>query len=89
MTAGDVKFPGAYQGWYGTPPNPPYALREFNWGVAYLTAPAVDLSFEPAGGVGRLLVLADLKLRPRSADGLKPEDRDRKVPAAPRHSLAP
>jgi hypothetical protein len=82
MTASDAKFPGAYQGWYGTPPNPPYGLREFNWGVAYLSAPAVDLSFEPAGGGGRLLILADLKLQPRFADGLKPEDRDRKVPAA-------
>jgi hypothetical protein len=82
MTGGDARFPGAYQGWYGTPPDPPYRLREFNWGVAYLTAPAVDLSFEPAGGGGRLLILADLKLQPRSADGLKPEDRDRKVPAA-------
>ncbi|MCL4207281.1 MAG: hypothetical protein KJ000_32770 [Pirellulaceae bacterium] len=82
MTGGDAKFPGAYQGWYGTPPDPPYRLRDFNWGVAYLTAPAVDLSFEPAGGGGRLLVLADLKLQPRSEDGLKPEDRDHRVPAA-------
>jgi hypothetical protein len=88
MTVGDARFPGAYQGWYGTPPNPPYGLRECNWGVAYLTAPAVDLSFEPAGGGGRLLILADLKLQPRSADGLKPEDRDRKVPAAVAASAA-
>jgi hypothetical protein len=89
MTAGDARFPGAYQGWYGTPPDPPYRLREFNWGVAYLTAPAVDLSFEPAGGGGRLLILADLKLWPRSADGLEPEDRDRKVPAAVTATAAP
>jgi hypothetical protein len=89
MSAGDAQFPGAYQGWYGTPPNPPYGLREFHWGVAYLTAPGVDLSFEPAGGGGRLLILADLKLQPRSADGLKPEDLDRKVPAAVTATAAP
>jgi hypothetical protein len=89
MSAGDVKFPGEYLGWYKTPPNPPYLLREINWGVAYLSAPGVDLSLEPVGVAGRLLVLADLKLQPRSADGLKPKERDRKVPAAPAAIAAP
>lgn len=91
MSAGDVKFSGRYQCWYGTPPNPPYRLREIDWGVAYLTAPSIDLSFEPAEGgddSGRLLVLADLKRQPRSADGLKPEERDRKVSAAPAAAAA-
>jgi hypothetical protein len=53
-----------------------------NWGVAYLAAPAVEVSFEPVGGGGRLLILGDLKLQPRPAAGLGPEDRDRKVAAA-------
>jgi len=82
LTAGSAKFPNAYQGWYAAQPNPPYRMRELAWGVAYLSAPAVDLSFEPTGGSGRLMVLADLRLEPRAAQGLKPEDRDRKVPAA-------
>ena len=68
LTDGAVTFPNAYQGWYGTPPKPPYQLREQVWGLAHLSAPAVDLSFEPAGGGGRLMVLVDLRLEPRAAE---------------------
>ena len=82
LTGGPAKFPNAYQGWYGIPPTPPYRLREQEWGIAHLSAPAVDLSFEPAGGGGRLMILADLRLEPRAADGLKPEELERRVPAA-------
>ncbi len=82
MTAGADKFPNAYQGWYSTPPDPPYRMRELVWGIAHLSAPAVDLTFEPAGGGGRLMSLADLRLEPRAAEGLKPEELERKVLAA-------
>lgn len=82
VTGGTAKFPNPYQGWYGTPPTPPYRFQEQEWGLAHLSAPAVDLSFEPAGGGGRLLILGDLRLVPRAAEGLKPEERERKVAAA-------
>lgn len=81
LTAGGVQFPNAYQGWYGTPPNPPYQIRTLDWGIAHLSAPAVELTIEPAGGGGRLISLADLRLAPREAEGLKPEDLNRKVAA--------
>ncbi len=83
MTAGAAKFPNAYQGWYGTPPTPPYQVRNLDWGVAHLAAPAVDLTIEPAGGGGRLMVLGDLRLTARAAEGLKPEDLERRISAAP------
>ena len=82
LTGGLASFPNAYQGWYGTPPDPPYRLREHVWGIAHLSAPAVDLSFQPAGGGGRLMILSDLRLEPQAASGLKPEELERKVPAA-------
>ena len=82
LTAGGVTFPGAYQGWYHQPPAAPYWLQEINWGVAHLSAPAADLSFEPAGEGGRLMILADLTLRPRPAAGLKTEDLGRMIAAA-------
>ena len=82
LTGGPANFPNAYQGWYGTPPTPPYRFQEQVWGIAHLSAPAVDLSFEPAGGGGRLMILGDLRLEPRAAEGLKPEELERRVPAA-------
>jgi hypothetical protein len=82
LTGGLANFPNAYQGWYGTPPDPPYRLREHVWGIAHLSAPAVDLSFEPAGGGGRLMILGDVRLDPQAAEGLKPEELERKVRAA-------
>jgi len=88
LAGGPAKFPNAYQGWYGTPPDPPYRLRDQVWGIAHLSAPAVELSFEPAGGGGRLMILGDLRLEPRAADGLKPEELERKV-ASPRIVLRP
>jgi hypothetical protein len=83
LTGATATFPNAYQGWYGTPPDPPYRLREHVWGIAHLSAPAVDLSFEPSGGGGRLMILCDLRLEPQAAEGLKPEELERKVPVAP------
>lgn len=58
-------------------------MRDEHWGVARLSAPAVELSLELThAGHGRLLLLADLRLEPCDPSKLKPEDLKRKVPTA-------
>ena len=83
MTAGGVKMPGRYQGWYGVQRKPPYRMADLDWGVAHLHRPAVELRMELSHGAhGRLLLLADLRLEPVKPAKLKPADRARKAPAA-------
>jgi hypothetical protein len=84
MVANSVRFPGRCQGWYGVKPKEPYRMRDEHWGVAHLSAPAVELSLELThAGHGRLLLLADLRLERCDPSKLKPEDLQRKVPRTP------
>lgn len=84
LSAGELEFPGVYQGWYGIAPESSWRLRDIEWGIAYFSAPAAEVCLElSSGGSGRLLILADLRLEPRAEENLKPEDRERRVPAAP------
>lgn len=83
MVAGSIRFPGRCQGWYGVKPKEPYRMRDEHWGVAHLSAPAVDLSLQLThAGHGRLLLLADLRLEPCDSSKLEPEDLQRRAPAA-------
>lgn len=84
MSAGELEFPGVYQGWYGIAPDTPLRLRDIEWGIAYLSAPATEVHLAlSSGGSGRLLMLADLRLEPRAQESLKPEDLQRRVTSAP------
>jgi len=83
LSAGGVELPGKYQGWYSTPPDPPYYLRDIEWGVAHFSAPEVEVRLELASaGQGRLLLLADLRLETRDPERLKLEDPQRQIPRA-------
>jgi len=78
LSAAGVEMPGKYQGWYSAPPDPPYYLRDVEWGVARFSAPEVEVRLELASaGQGRLLLLADMRLETRDPEKLKPEDRQR------------
>lgn len=83
MWAGDVKM-GEFHGWYGTPPDPPYRMRNQRWGAAHFSAPEAEVRLElsRASG-GKLVLLEDLRLVPVGEDQLTPRQRELRVSAAP------
>jgi hypothetical protein len=92
VAADGVALPGMFHGWYGNsgpPAHWPKAkthLAEVNWGVIYLRAPEVRLTFQPAGD--GLLGTRDLSLVPVAAEKLGAEDRACRCPPRPANAAA-
>ncbi|MHB9026561.1 MAG: sugar-binding protein [Armatimonadota bacterium] len=91
-TADGMPLPGKHHGWYG-PAGPPVDwpksrchLLDINWGVIYLEAPRVELSFSAMDN--GLFGIERLRLDPVAADKLTPAEKARRVPTPTSSTVA-
>jgi len=87
LRADGVTLPGQFHGWYGARPPGHYPkargyIRGVEWGVVYLRAPTVTLTFYQPGGVG-MLMTDRLGLEPVEEAELKEEEKKLRVAAGP------